>query len=485
MKRVPLQKRVAVYSDRHDMLSPDDGVLVGVSGGVDSMVLLDILHHLSSERPFRLRAAHLNHGLRGSNAARDMALVKAYCRMRKIPFSSETIDLRACARREKQSLEECGRIARYAFLSSEATRHGIGTVAVAHTADDQVETFLMRLLRGAGGRGLGGMRPVRREGKLSIIRPLLEVWKQECRSYARRHDIPFREDESNRDLSFRRNWVRQRLIPYLCRASEGDVKTVLIRTARIIRDEHDVVVARAEEAFSSIATHADEHVALPVAQLGEQPEAVRAQVFRKAHARLAGAGELSFHDICALEKLAGGRGGYAVHPCPGGVSVSREHGKAVFRRMEDAGDGAYEKPLEDGMELPCGSDRLRFRIAVLSRSRVKKIRSSHAALSRVWKMEPETWPLHACFSFDRVTGKRLVIRNRRQGDRYRPTGLKGTKKVKDIMIDEKLPVPFRDRVPLLTCDGDIIWLAGYRVAAEYAVTAATRRVMQVTVETVS
>ena len=465
------------------MLAPGQKLLVAVSGGPDSMVLLHLLRELAPRFKVKLHVAHLHHGLRGKEADRDLTHVRDYCKNFKIPFISKRVDVRGIARRKRLSLETAARMARYERLSHFASRVGATAIAVGHTADDQVETFLMRLLRGAGGRGLGGMQPVRRAGELTIIRPMLRTWRSEILSLAKVYRVGYRIDRSNRDIYFFRNRVRHRLITHLQKEYSPQIKEILRRSAEILGHEHAFVHDEAARHLRRLAKVRGARIVLPLRRLLTLAPALRAELLRIALGELGAEVSPGYGDIDAVLDLCKGHRGAKQHHLPGGVTASREYGKLILSARANTRAGDYEFPLEDGLELRCPPFILRFRFSTLAKATLRRLRKKPVKLAEAWGEEgAQCWPLIEHISLDRLKGEKILVRNRRPGDRFTPFGMRGTKKLKRIMIDEKLPSPLRAVVPLIVCGDEIIWLPGYRIADQYRVTPSTRRVAQVSVE---
>lgn len=465
------------------MLAAGQKVFAAVSGGPDSMVLLHLLRELAPHFKVRLHVAHLHHGLRGKDADRDLIHVRDYCKKFKIPFISKRADVRELAHRKRLSLETAARMARYVFLSQCASRVGATAIAVGHTADDQVETFLMRLLRGAGGRGLGGMQPVRRAGELAIIRPLLRTWRTGILSLAKTHRVRYRIDRSNRDISFLRNKVRHRLITYLQKEYSPHIKEILRRSAEILGHEHAFVHDEAAKFMTRLAEARGSRIVLPLHHLAALPPALRTELLRITVGELGEGASPGYSDIDAVLDLCKGYRGAKQHYLPGGVTASREYDKLILSAGAKAKARDYEFPLEEGLELSCPPFTLRFRFSTIAKATIRQLKKKPVKLAEAWgEGGARCWPLIEHFSLDTIEGKRIMVRNRRPGDRFVPLGMRGTKKLKRIMIDEKLPLRLRATVPLIACGDEIIWLPGYRIADQYRVISSTRHVAQVSVE---
>ncbi|MFI5183033.1 MAG: tRNA lysidine(34) synthetase TilS [Vicinamibacteria bacterium] len=257
-------------------------VVVGLSGGADSVALTDALASLGSVRGFKIVAAHLDHGLRPESPD-DAAFCRALSQRLGVPIRTSVADVRGRAKRDRCGLEDAARVERYAFLESARREQGAAIIAVAHTRDDQAETFLMRLLRGSGSTGLSAMRP--RNG--FIVRPLLEVSRDQVLDHLRRRGLPWREDPTNRDLSPLRNRVRHELLPYLESRFNPRLRAALSRTAGLLGDEADVMVALGDGLFSRAIVDGDGPV-LSLSALRAAPRAVARLAVRRALASTGG-----------------------------------------------------------------------------------------------------------------------------------------------------------------------------------------------------
>jgi tRNA(Ile)-lysidine synthase len=300
---------------RATALPPRGGtLLVALSGGADSVALLDALASLRRRRGFRLVAAHLDHGLRDGSAD-DAAFCAELCQALGVPLRVGRADVRARAARERGGLEQAARRERYAFLRRVREEEAAVAVAVAHTRDDQAETLLLRLLRGAGTAGLGGMRP--RSG--DVVRPLLDVSRQEVLAHLRERGLAWREDPSNADVAHRRNRVRHELIPYLEERFNPGIRASLARTASILADEASHVRSEAEALVAAIAREEGEALLLRRAPLAGAPTAVARAAIRQALLRaggLAGVGALHVEGILRLARAKAPSGRRL--PLPGG-----------------------------------------------------------------------------------------------------------------------------------------------------------------------
>jgi tRNA(Ile)-lysidine synthase len=279
---------------------PRGGTLVvGLSGGKDSVALTDALASLRRRRGFRVVAAHLDHGLR-PGSEEDVAFCAALCERLDVPFQAGKADVRARAGRERGGIEQAARRERYAYLRRVRDEEKAAAIAVAHTRDDQAETLLLRLLRGAGATGLAGMRP--RVG--DVVRPLLAVSREEVLAHLRERGLDWREDPSNADTAHRRNRVRHELIPYLEERFNPGIRAALARTASLLADEAAHVRAEAESLLAAIAREEGDALVLGRAALAEAPPAVARATVRQALARAGGLAQVGALHVERVLQLA-------------------------------------------------------------------------------------------------------------------------------------------------------------------------------------
>ncbi len=287
--------------------APGEALVVGLSGGADSVALLDALALLRGPRRLRLVAAHLDHGLRPS-AAEDAAFCRALCARLGVPLREGRADVRARAAREGRGLEDAARRERYAFLRRVAREEQAGVVAVAHTRDDQAETLLLRLLRGAGAAGLAAMRP--RRGRL--LRPLLDVPRDEVIAHLRARSLEWREDPTNADPAHLRNRVRHELLPYLERRFNPAARAVIARAAALLADEAAHLREEADAVLAAASAREEgDALVLGRAPLARAPLAVARAALREAlrrHGGLRGVGAVHVERLLALVRSPGPSG---------------------------------------------------------------------------------------------------------------------------------------------------------------------------------
>ena len=441
----------------HALFATGDTVVVAVSGGADSVALLDILVSLQQYR-LRLVVAHLNHALRGAESDADQRFVADLAAGYGLPFVTETVDVAALSRRERRSLEDAGRQARYAFFERAASAHGADSVALAHHADDQAETVIMRLLRGSGITGLSAMRPCR-DGR--YVRPLLALTRSEIERYLRSGNIGYRVDPSNEDVAFLRNRIRHEIMPRLA-ALNPEICRRLAVCAELLAADEELLVERCDSSFARLAQPLpDGVISFSVPALRAEPRGVRYRLYRQALQEVRGnLLGISFGHICQIEALLRSLKPNGRAPLPSGAIVTRAYD--LLRFLPSDATQPVTEFFIDGpgcYRLPGGGELL----------------VDLTSVSLEWTSVP---PTKACFDLDKVPFP-WVVRTFRPGDRIAPLGMTGRKKVKDLFIDEKIPMVARSSIPLIFYGDNLLWVCGVRRGGSACVTAQTSRVVAV------
>jgi len=454
---------------RYKLARPGERVLVALSGGADSVALLLILRRLQDEGAVDVAgAAHLNHQLRGAEADADEAFCAALAARIGVPFVSEKVDVAALARAQKRSVEDAARTARYAFLARAADRLGADVIAVAHTREDQAETFLLRLLRGAGTRGLASIQP--RAGR--VVRPLIEVERAALRAFLDQHGESFREDATNADVSIPRNRVRHELIPFLRSHFSPGVVGVLAREAALARQDEEFLQAEAIKLAAQIVLFEDDVIRLDAAGLRDASPALSSRVVQAALQRYAGRKPIAFHHIERVLGLAIGSAGFARRgrgaakagavSLPGQTAL-RTGGSIVLRRRlvhrsaEREGGNSFAFPLSIPGEVELGPQRLAVG--------AERLPAATGGEARWAGRGTEVGIAEASLHLP------LGVRSRRPGDRFTPLGGPGARKLQDFLVDRKVARDARDALPLVVDGRDrIVWVVGQSVAEDFRVT---------------
>ena len=423
------------------------------------MALLQALWEMRQEWRLALVVGYLDHGLR-PEAAAEQSFVRQTAAALGLPFATAKADVLALRREKHLPLQEAAREARYGFFLKAACDCSADKIALGHTADDQAESVLMRLLRGSGTRGLAGIPPRRND---RIIRPLIEVWRREVESFLRERNIPFREDASNRSFHFLRNRVRHELIPGL-ETYNPRIRQILLNMAERFRLEEEYWQGLVREAFPSLLKNQRSgNVILDIALLAKLPVPIRLRIFRRAVetvlGHLRGFGFLHFQGI---ENLWQNPQPNKKIRLPHGVNISKTYGELSFSLgMEKPVPFEYAVSQPGILEIPEIGGEMRFSI---------RDRAGEEAVGK----SPRTALLEA----DHIQFP-LTVRSFRPGDRFQPLGMEGEKKIKDFFIDQKIPLLQRQKIPLLFLQSQLLWVAGLRLDHRFRLKPESRRVLQV------
>jgi tRNA(Ile)-lysidine synthase len=463
-----LEQQVLRFIRQHRLIKKGSRLVVAVSGGPDSTCLLHLLFELRGELGVELHVAHLDHRLRGAESEADATYVARLAESFGMPVTIEKRDVKAYQKEKRISLEEAAREVRYRFLADTAEAIGAGGIATGHTLDDQVETILMHVVRGTGTRGLVGLKPLshwRLNGrKFSVIRPLLEVGRQQTADYCHRHKLIPRLDSSNLSLSPLRNRIRQQLVPLL----EGynvNVKEALRRMAAIAADEVAFLDAEVTRLWPDVVTEQPGLIILDKDAFSKLPPALKRHLLRVAIENILG----SLKDIetrhieeimDVLERPAGKQ-----VSLPGGLVFYIEYNRYLLGMASvntcpyPVIGGQYNINIPGETELP--GWRVEAEIIEPSEKGEGLVDNDFTA----------------CLDLEK-TGGDLKVRPRKPGDRLQPLGMTETKKLNEFMIDSKIPRSWRGRIPVVLSPQQIVWLVGYRIDDRVKVTQDTKQVLR-------
>ncbi len=446
---------------KYHMYEPGDRVLVAVSGGPDSVALVHILKHLAGELQLDLYVAHLNHGLRGQESQDDAEFVRRLARKLELPAVIESKDVAGYALKNKLSAQTAAREIRYRFFEDAARQLGCNKLATGHNANDQAETVLFNFLRGTGPAGLAGIPPVR-DGW--ITRPLIETKRTQIEEYCRDHGLEPRIDKSNLKNVYTRNRLRLELIPQLEREYNSNLVETLVRTGEIFRDEESYLEELTAKYLDQVRLpEKTGEIRFDLERFLDLPAAIQRRVIRRAWAELAGAEHnLGFtHLADSINILHYGHTGASLH-LPLGITLNRLYGQFSLSRRsnEEISDYEYELRIPGQTPIP---------------------ETGYTILSEMLETGagfPKEEPEEIVIDLDLVK-QPLKVRSRRPGDRFRPLGLNGSKKLKDFFIDSKIPRTERRLIPILvSADEEIIWVAGFRADRRWLATGETKRALK-------
>ena len=489
-----LEQKVRRFIRENRLVSSQEKLVVAVSGGPDSVCLLYVLVNLQQELGITLHIAHLNHQLRGAESEADAQYVADLAHHLSIPATIERREVTAYQAQKHISLEEAAREVRYAFLAEVAKSVGAERVAVGHTTDDHIETILMHLIRGTGTRGLRGLQPYTRwqssGDSLAIIRPLLPVTRRETATYCQYHQLAPRLDASNLSLSPLRNRIRQQLLPLL-QSYNPQVTRALLRAARIVGDDLDFLDRETASIWDRVVQKYENTIALDKERFLRLSSALQRNLLRMSIEKLLG----NLRDIEmrhieeimeALSKPAGKR-----LNLPGGLTFSIEYDKYLI-----SSEPLLLTPfpsLEGELPLNVPGETLlpgwRVTATIVDREQMKEgkpegvLAPSETTTSLPLIKGEGTKGIGlinnlfvAYFDYDK-TGKKLLVRTRRYGDRFQPLGMSQPKKLGEFMIDAKIPRTWRGQIPVVYSPRHILWVVGWRIDERAKIIDSTRQVL--------
>lgn len=440
-----LAARVRGYILHHRLIASGDTIVVAVSGGPDSLCLLHVLHGLSPELGCRLHVAHLDHGLRDASE-HDAAFVAGYAGELSLPCTVERRDVPALARARRLSLEAAARVARYTFLRAVAAAGAAAAIATGHTRDDQAETLLLHLVRGSGLNGLAGLRPRNRD----VIHPFLEVSHAEAAAYCVALSLSPREDASNRSMAFTRNRLRRDVMPRLD-AIHPAASSNIAKAARLIAGDLALVERWAARALDrALIERHNDGAALSSSRWAESDAELRPHMLRLLLVRLLGhAEDFDERHYTAMLRALAPQAPRTSLSLPKGLTLTRRGDEAVLAQgaaPAAAPLGAYRLTVPGNVVTPAGT-----------------MRAVASAAPRDWA---DASPMVAYLNPD-AAGADLTMRAWRHGDRMRPLGMNGTRKVQDIFVDRKVPRSWRYRIPIVEGPRGIAWVAGLCIGDSY------------------
>ena len=457
-------RKVRETVERYQMVKPGESVIVAVSGGPDSVALLTALNDLAPEMGLTLVVAHVNHALR-PEADGEADFVRHLAGTMGWPCESVRIDVGAFSRLLKTSLEDAARTARYDFFRRTAERRGATKIALGHHSGDQAETVLMNLIRGSGTDGLKGMLPVRED---LYIRPLLFVSRGEILDDLKKRGLTFVLDQSNETDDFLRNRIRRRLLPTLREAFNPLIDDGLCRLAEIIRQDDDFMETLVDQHLATWRIRvSEETVALSVPDVASLHDALQNRIIKRILEGFCPEGKgIAFAHVTAVKNIFHSRHPACSLNLPYGVFVRREYGRVMISPHGASGVTAapdYAYPVSVPGEVMIPETGMRVRLS---------LRSEIPGAFRDGFMDSAM----AWMDYGRIQPP-LTVRNFRPGDRMQGLGMAGSKKLKDIFIDDKIPREERRRVPLLVDARSILWIGGRRLSHRVRISDQTKQIL--------
>lgn len=456
-------EKVISYTEQHQLIQRKDKIVVGVSGGADSVCLFFVLLELQKKYELELFAVHVHHGIRGEEADRDEAFVRKLVEEKKIGYFPVWKDIPKLAKEMGMTEEEAGRIARYEAFESVLEETGANKIAVAHNQNDCAETVLFQLFRGSGLKGMGGISPKRDK----IIRPLLAVSRKEIEEYLEEQEQDFCTDRTNLEQEYSRNKIRLSLLPMAEQEINEKAVEHIARTAEFLREVENYISKNVEEVFVEIVYEKNGQYFMELAKFSGEDIVIQRELIKLLLSRLAGkAKDIEAKHIENVLALAKNQSGKQLN-LPYAMTVRREYEFLVFAI---GNKDQTEKKQDYFYELIPG--------------KTYKIEEAGWNISLELEKAALKWeeiPQNTCtkwFDYDKIENS-IHIRNRRPGDYLQVNGEGGTKKLKDYFIDKKIPREKRCNMAMLADGNHIIWILGDRISERYKVTAMTKNILKV------
>ncbi len=424
--------------NRHDLIPEGAQVAVGVSGGADSVALLRALHQFK----IPCTVVHLNHQLRGADSDADERFVRKLADELRLPIVVKSVDVKQLAETSELSIEMAARQARHDFFAEFED----AVIALAHHADDQAETFILKLGRGAGSEGLGGMAFRQEIGQLRLIRPMLDISRSDILQWLEENGFTWREDASNLDEQFLRNRVRHTILPRLEKELNPTIREAILRTMDILREENEWMNGIIAECRVPMAD-------LPLAA---QRRMLRKWLFKNE------AENVDYNTVEKILSLMDAGNGTTVFELSDRQRVVVEYGTPRFEHVGQA-------------SLPSQGRQESLPHIRLTSEKGTGWRKDHGKGAGIL-------PAEASFDADKVNNAPIKMRHFEPGDRMAPLGMEGSRKLQDILTDQKIPRAQRSAIPVVVCRGEIIWLPGYRTARGWEVQGDTGDAVHVRVE---
>lgn len=444
----------------YKLIEENDHIVVGVSGGPDSMALLYCLLEARKTIPFSIHIAHVNHGVRGEEARSDQLFVERISKELGLPYYTINVNMIEYGKERGITAEEAGRELRYGFFRDILERHGRGKIAVAHNMNDQAETLLMRIMRGTGPDGLKGMDYKSDD----IIRPILGIDRKEIEDYIRQKGIETVLDKTNLQPIYSRNKVRLELIPYIEENFNPNIVTTLWRMSRIFSLDLNFLEEHTKIKFKNmLKSHDKNSIILHGDKFLVEDRSIQQRIIRNAilelNKSLQGISEGQIAG--AVDLLSNLQTGKEFH-LSNDIILRINYDEIIIEKSREREKIAYSYDID----VP-GSIILENGYCLETKIFTK---DNDFVMEKTKNIK--------YFDYDKVEGN-IRIRNRRDGDRFIPFGMKGSKKLKDYFIDEKVPRDLRDRIPLVVDNENIMWVVGYRISELYKITQDTKRILSI------
>lgn len=474
--------KVRKYIKENNMIEKNDSVIVGLSGGADSVCLLDILTSLREELGLDITAVHVHHGIRGEEADRDLQFAKEKCEERNVKWIAVYHNIPLYAEKNGLSEEEAGRIIRYQeferireemegmYCKGENSKINTVKIAVAHNMNDSVETILHNLCRGSSLAGMAGIRPVNHH----IIRPILCLTREEIERYLGARGIEYIQDSTNLSDEYTRNRIRNRLIPYLNTQINAQAARHIAETAGDISEAEAYINHQAKQMYKKVFSRHNNCIYADREKFNALDDIMKKRTVRMAIGSLAGKlkdiTRKHIEDVISLSAKQSNK--YIMLPY--NITVKNEYNRMIFSNRVTVTRHEQEVAITASGIYQFG--KYTFEVELMD---VQNDKENVNFLEKYLKNEQKMYT--KCFDYDKIINVAL-LRNRKSGDYLTVNNTGGTKKLKSYLIDEKIPAGERDNIPCLADGSHIMWVCGHRISEYYKITGSTTKIIKITVK---
>ena len=491
-------EKVRSFIHENHMVHKNDSVIVGLSGGADSVCLIDILHRLKDEIGFDLTAVHVNHGIRGEEAVRDMKFAQSVCRERNIPCLCVSYDIPAFAKKNKLSEEEAGRMKRYETFEQVRSDliqrkkevedtdavEGSVKIAVAHNSDDSVETFLHNLCRGSSLSGIVGIKAVNG----NLIRPILCLAREEIEKYLSDNQIHYMNDSTNFNLDYTRNRIRNKLIPFLRENINEKSKEHIMQTAKDIYEADQYIDGQAQRLYQAIFMEEEHCIYADKREILQAQSILQKRIVRMAMIQIAGnKKDITRRHIEDVIELCSKQSGRMI-TLPYGMIAKNEGSRLILEKKSEKktekemirtvqGSTIGKEEITIDLSLPGEYQYGKYRISIALID-VEKEKINIKILKNNLKNNEKIYT--KWFDCDKICNT-VQIRTRKTGDYITVNSDGGTKKLKSYYINEKIPASERDSIVCVADGHHIMWVTGYRISEHYKITDETKKIIRITI----
>jgi len=450
MKKI--EQKVLKFINEKNLIDKNDKVLVALSGGPDSVFLLYFLKKYSPKFKITVGAVHINHLLRGLHADKDELFCKQLSKKFSIPFYSLRKNVKSFSSKEKVSTEEAGRIIRYKEFERIALEKGFTKIVTAHNCDDNAETVLLNLVKGAGLQGLSGIPPLREK----IIRPILVLTKEEILNYLKFFKIKYRTDISNLEDDYERNFLRNQVIPLIKKRLNPSLSNTLLKSSEIFRDINSVVKKKIDSITGNIITKKKDHISLSITELKKNVKEYWSEIFRFIFEKEFKT-QISFDDCKKIISLIDKQAGKNIQIF-NKIKVIKERNELIIQRKKSEPD---------------------LKHLIINKGEKIKIDDKKLSIIEVEKNE-------SSFGFNKniefisgdITNKNFIVRRWRPGDRFYPFGMKGSKKVSDFLNEKKISSFKKKEQMILLNNNRIVWVIGLRLDNRFRINSSTKKILE-------